>query len=265
MKKLIILFVLIFPMLGKSVDYVTGCRADINLDVDSVSIPLSIYTNGLVAWFDFSSGALGTGTTNFLVAGFSTNRLNMTQPVINSQPLVVSNQYVFGDGVDDKLLVSTPSLSNVTYAILLKFPDAQVTSRKAIFGGNSDANYYKRDSAQFLIPADGVSNAILWRGGTATNIGGAQALFYFSTNHYGTWQWIVFRESSTSVKKINTLLSSSSQSSTPLEYATNVEFLLYAYVVSYSYSDLPVASFLVWDRFLTDDETTAVLNLRKPQ
>jgi len=265
MKNLIILFVLIFPMLGKSVDYVTGCRADINLDVDSVSIPLSIYTNGLVAWFDFSSGALGTGTTNFLVAGFSTNRLNMTQPIINSQPLVVSNQYVLGDGIDDRLLVSTPSLSNVTYAILLKFPDAQVTSRKAIFGGLTDVNYYKRDSAQFLIPADAGSNAILWRGGTATNISGTQALLYFSTNHYGTWQWIVFRGSSTSGKKINTLFSSVSRFSTPLEYASNVEFLLFAFVVAGSYSDIPVASFLVWNRFLTDDETTAVLNLRKPQ
>jgi len=118
MKNLIILFVLIFPMLGKSVDYVTGCRADINLEVDSAAIPLSTYTNGLAFWMDAAAGVYNAGATNFFIPDLSTNRNDATQTVANSQPTIIYSNGVWvcrTDGYDDHIDIPSITINSDTY------------------------------------------------------------------------------------------------------------------------------------------------------
>lgn len=165
MKKLLI--ILLLPLSCWSAEYVQACRADLNIEVESAALPLSTYTNGLKFWMDARSGLFNAGATNYFIAGFSTNKNNATQTVINSQPTLVYTNGAWGyffDGTDNFAKTTiVPTSNTVVYA------DVYVSSTNTapVLGTRESAavGYY------YLVSSGGTW---LYRYGTnVTNVGGA--------------------------------------------------------------------------------------------
>ena len=109
---LVLLTSVLCPLISASEEYVQACRADLNLETESASMPLADFTN-CVFWMDANAGDFNTAATNYFIPDLSTNRNDATQPNISSQPARVFTNKVWTfkyDGANDHVSIQPNAL-----------------------------------------------------------------------------------------------------------------------------------------------------------
>ncbi len=97
-------------------EYVTACRAQYNVEVESAVMPVSLWTN-TVFWLTAESPVVNSGTTNAQWICYARNCAgNSTQPLTNSQPVRISTNGLLVlkfDGLDDWINTVTAGVRRV--------------------------------------------------------------------------------------------------------------------------------------------------------